>query len=114
MLPHTQCRIAKGQSTRGGRTEHVYPPSGLPACGRRDAARDSPHPPRCTRRPLPRAGEANTGALLRRANHFVANGLVANGFVERYFAAGGGVAGNVTFGAGANGSMPNFGYASAG
>jgi hypothetical protein len=80
----------------------------------RDAARDSPHPPRCARRPLPRAGEANTGALLRRANHFVANPFVANGFVARYFAAGGGVAGNVTFGAGANGSMPNFGYASAG
>ena len=49
-----------------------------------------------------------------RANHFVANPFVANGFVVRYFAAGGGGAGNVTFGAGANGTMPNFGYASDG
>jgi len=95
MLPHTQCRFAKGQSTRGGRTEHVYPPSGLPACGRRDAARDDPHPPRCARRPRERRTPVRCCAAC-------------------YFAAGGGVAGNVTFGAGANGSMPNFGYASAG
>jgi hypothetical protein len=32
----------------------------------------------------------------------------------RYFVAGGVVEGKVTFGAGTNGTMPNFGYASAG